>query len=53
MGGEGKVQSKKDREKRAREEENNKCFGGCLNHLYGGSPSGLSLVSHLASSGFG
>ena len=29
------------------------CFGGCLNHLYGGGPSGVPLANHLASSGCG
>ena len=38
---------------RTRKEESNTCFGGGLNHLYGGSPSRLPLPNHLASSGFG
>ena len=29
------------------------CFGGHLNQLCGGSPSGLPLANHLALSGFG
>ena len=33
---------------RAREEEDNTCFGGHLNHLYGGSFSKLPLANHLA-----
>ena len=43
-----------DREReKAREKESNVCFGGPLNHLYGGSPSGLPLANHLALSGSG
>ena len=41
----------RDRQReRAREEESNMRFGGGLNPLYGGSPSGLPLANHLASS---
>ena len=30
------------------EEESDKCFGGCLNRLYGYSPFGFPLANHFA-----
>ena len=53
--GGGWKRREKDRDrqrKRAREEESNMFFGGGLNHLYGGNPSGLPLANHLAFSAF-
>ena len=50
VGGQGERQTQREK---AREEESNMCFGGSLNHSYGGSPSRLPLANHLASSGFG
>ena len=35
-------------EREGKKREQQMCFGGGLNHLYGGSPSGLPLVNHLA-----
>lgn len=46
VGGSGK---KREREReRAEEEKSDTCFGGCLKHLYGGSPPGIPLDNHLA-----
>lgn len=46
------VREKKARD-RARDREGTACFGGGLNHLCGGSPSGPPLACHLALPGFG
>ena len=34
-----------------KEEKRDTCFGGGLNHLYGGRPSGFPLANHHALSG--
>ena len=50
--GEGQRDRPRTRDaERTREEGSDTCSGGPLNHLYEGSPSGLPLAHHLASSG--
>ena len=53
LGAGGMERERETEREREKEEESNMCFGGCLNHLCGGSPSGLPLANHLALSDFG
>ena len=50
--GEGERETKAEADRvRAREEKNDTCLRGGLNHLHGGSPCGFPLANCLASSG--
>ena len=46
MGEDGRGERERERQT-DRQKESNTCFGGHLNHLYGGCPSRLPLTSHL------